>query len=137
MGKFYTIYGVDDSASLESHDDQFIKHYYAINAITVSPYKEFEQPFKKEIELIEEFYPDYKFVPFAVHSMVIDGLKVRYSDKEVCSVYDALFNGNLGYYNDSTFHRGDTRYGYDGHWRINDHGNQNASVKFFSPPIIK
>jgi hypothetical protein len=136
VGKFYTIYGIDESASLERQDCQIIRSYYATNTVTVSPYKEFEQPFKEVQSLLEARFRDYKFVPFGIHSMIITGLRVRYSDKEVCTVYDALFNGHLDYLGEMTYKRGNLSYGYEEYWRIPNTGDQDFMVSIAPPPAI-
>jgi hypothetical protein len=136
VGKFYTIYGIDESASLERQDGQVIRSYYATNTVTVSPYKEFEQPFKEVQSLLEARFHEYKFVPFAIHSMIITGLRVKYSDKEICTVYDALFNGNLDYLGEMTFKRGSIHYGYEEYWRIPNTQDHDIIVSFTPPPAI-
>jgi hypothetical protein len=135
LGKFYTIYGIDDSAVLEYQDNQISKQYYATNAITVSPYKEFEQPFKKAQDLIEATFPDYKFIPFIINDMIINGLRISYSDKEICSVYDALFNNKFDYVAESTSRRGDSYYRYDDYRKIGASDNDDMVV-LFTPPAI-
>jgi hypothetical protein len=136
-GKFYTIYGIDDSTFLQQQEGSYTLHYHATNAITVSPFKEFEQPFKEAQELLELRFPVYKFIPFAVHSFLINGLRVRYSDKEICSVYDALFNHNLDRTDFMTPKRGDSRYGYDEYWRIPNTEDQGTIVLISPPPPLR
>ena len=136
VGNFYTIYGVDSSAALERQGGHITRQYHAINSLTVSPYLEYEQPFIIVQQLIEERFPDYKFIPFAVHSMIINGLRVRYSDKEVCSVYDALFNHFLDHVGELTYRRGDNRYGYDEYWRIPNTEDQEIMISISPPPPL-
>ena len=135
VGKFYTIYGIDDSTYVKHQEGSYTHHYNAINAITTSPFQEFDQPFKKAKEILELRFPGYKYVPFMIYSSIINGLRVRYSDKEVCTIYDALFNGNLDRINEYCFRRGDTSYGYDD-WRIPNTEQFDIQVSISAPPPI-
>jgi len=64
-------------------------------------------------------------VPFAYGKQIIDGLQVRYSDAEVCSVHMALFNDFIQPRNNFRFTqghiinstRGNEYYGSDD-WKI-------------------
>lgn len=136
VGKFYTVYGKDESAIMEKQNDDFSRRYHAFNSLTASPYMEYEQPFKAAQQLIEQSFPGYQFIPFGVHSMIINGLRVRYSDKEICSVYDALFNHFLDSVAELTYKRGNSRYGYEEYWRIPNTEDQDIMVSISPPPSL-
>ena len=110
IGPFFTIFGVDETGIKDERDGHDLL-YSNKNIVTVSPYKEFEQCFNFIINKIEQRYQGYKFIPFRLHSMLIDGVYDMLSDKE-CSIYEALFDDCLSGY-DTIRMRGDTRYGYE------------------------
>lgn len=90
VGNFFSIYGLDSTLILE--DQESFKGYQVANMVTTSPFKECEKVFSTVENSIRERYPTYKMVPFAFGQQIIDGLQVRYSDAEVCSIHMALFN---------------------------------------------
>jgi len=111
VGPFYTIYGMDETCITDTKDGRDL-FYTAINIVTVSPYKEFEAPFNLLRAKIEERFTDYKFIPFNLHSMAIDGLYDPYHNDEEFTIYRALFDDFLNEYN--TYRkRGDYKYGFD------------------------
>ncbi len=123
-GNFFTIYGVDETIITEKNDNGFDSNFYAINALTISPYKEFETIFKDLKSLVEDKFASYKFVPFSINSMFIKGLQVRYLDKEECTIYNALFNHLLDTYDTKNLLRGDKSFGYDD-WIIEGYNPEN------------
>lgn len=82
---------------------------------------------------METKFTGYKFIPYAVNSMVIDGLQVKYlDDKDECTVYNALFNQFLDSY-DSMFLRGDQYFGY-GDWQTGNTDYPKSVTVFVSAP---
>jgi len=106
-GPFFTIYGVDETMILDEG-----RHYGAINVVTVSPYKEFESDFNFIRTKIEKRFKGYKFIPFRLHSMFVEGLYDPYEDNKECPIYKALFDGALKGY-DTYKMRGDSEFGFD------------------------
>jgi len=132
-GDFFTIYGIDETAIKEKGSGEHPISYPSINVLTASPFKEFESIFKGLKKTIETKFTGYKFIPYAVNSMVIDGLQVRYlDDKDECTVYNALFNQFLDSY-DSMFLRGDQYFGY-GDWQTGSIGSVKSVTVFLAPP---
>ena len=120
VGKFFTIYGMDIT-DIYDKENQFTKTYRTVNILTASPFKEFKDDFEKLENIIRGKFSSYKLIPFAFGQQIIDGLQVRYSDAEVCSVYMALFNDTIQIRNNfrythglSVKHtRGDIYYGFN------------------------
>jgi hypothetical protein len=125
IGPFFTIYGIDETCIKDDWDGRNIG-YAAINVVTVSPYKEFELEFNVVKSSIEDKFKGYKFIPFRLHSMVIDGLFDSYNDKEL-TIYEALFDHRLDGF-DTMRIRGDSSYGYN-EWIKNK-----IHVKLLPPP---
>jgi len=133
VGDFFTIYGVDETFIIEKGDGPYPISYPSINIVTASPFKEFESIFKELKETIETKFKGYKFIPYAVNSMVIDGLQVRYlDDKEECTIFNALFNQFLDSYN-SMFLRGDQYFGYTD-WQTGNSDTFKSVTVVLSPP---
>jgi hypothetical protein len=128
LGPFFTIYGVDETAITDKRDEHDL-FYTAINVVTVSPYKEFESDFNFIKSKIEDRFPGYKFIPFRLHSMGIEGLFDPYKDNEEFTIYRALFDDFLNEY-DTNRMRGDYKYGFD--WVKND--GAHIKVTFAPPP---
>lgn len=110
-----------DLTDIYDKEKQFTKTYRTINILTASPFMEFKDDFEKLESIIRGKFSSYKLIPFAFGQQIIDGLQVRYSDAEVCSVYMALFNDTIQIRNNfrythglSIVHtRGDIYFGYD------------------------
>ena len=89
--------------------------------VTASPYMVFKETYDKLENSIRERYPDHRLVPFAIGQQLIDGLRVRYSDAEVCNVHMAIFDDYIQPRNNFRFTqglivdhtRGDVYYGMD------------------------
>lgn len=111
LGDFYAIFGMDQTLVI---DDQkpYPSHYYATNAVTLSPYKEFEQPFLNLKKAVQERYPDHKQIPFSILTTYIDGLFGKFDLIHECMVYNALFNQQLTN-NYMLKIRGDQHFGYN------------------------
>jgi hypothetical protein len=126
VGPFFTIYGVDETAIRDNKDgrDRF---YTAINIVTVSPHKEFESDFNFIKSKIEERFKGYKFIPFRLHSMSIEGLYDPYKDNEEYTIYRALFDDFLNGY-DSFRRRGDDSYGFDEWVKYKDGNGPNITL---------
>ena len=104
VGNFFTIYGLDSTRILDEIGDY--KGYHAANVVTASPFKEFEKDFILLESNIRKRYPNHKMVPYGFGQQIIDGLQVRYSDAEVCSIQMALFNDIIQPRNNFRFTQG-------------------------------
>ena len=93
VGNFFTIYGLDTTRILDEKGGY--KGYYVPNVLTASPFKEFEKDFLLLEKSIRKRYPDHKMVPYGFGKQIMEGLQVRYSDAEVCSIQMALFNDTI------------------------------------------
>lgn len=87
VGPFYTVFGIDRTTLKE--EDNF---YQQTHRTIISPHAAYSQLFGKLIEKIEEAFKGYRFVPYSIHRMFINGLSVRYRDEERNRIYHALFN---------------------------------------------
>ena len=118
VGKFFAIYGVDETVVKECDENGRDLNYRAINVITASPYMEFRAHFQDLKQEVEKEFKGYKFVPFSIHLSVINGLEVRYSDRKECTIFHALFNEQLDL-NSQLPIRGDQYFGFE-EWVIED-----------------
>lgn len=124
IGNFFTIYGLDSTRILEEKGDS--KTYHVANVATASPFKEYKNDFLLLENIIRKRYPNHKMVPYEFGQQILDGLQVRYSDAEVCSIQMALFDAKIKPRNNSRFTqghfvdytRGDVYYGLKD-WTIN------------------
>jgi hypothetical protein len=91
VGPFYTIVGQDNNAI--KIDD--IRSCRSTNYLIVSPEKEFAETFKFLCDKIEPRFKGYRFVPFEICQQTIDGLEVRYTEKNLNSIFHALFNDHI------------------------------------------
>ncbi len=132
LGKFFTIYGVDETFIVDKNEDMFDFNFHAINVLTVSPFRELEILFKDLKSVVESKFVDYKFVPFAINSMLIVGLQVRALDDEPCNIYKALFNQLLDNYDNRKMTRGDKYFGYDD-WIIENYNTDNDTIVTLTP----
>jgi len=109
LGDFYAIYGIDETIMVDE-GKPYPKQYHAINALTVSPFKEFELPFLALKKAIQDRYPLHKQVPFNVLTMYLEGLYNKYDETNESMIYNALFDQKLShnYYHQQ---RGDSSYG--------------------------
>ncbi|MEO1054593.1 MAG: hypothetical protein AAFX87_28435 [Bacteroidota bacterium] len=89
LGPFYTVIGMHKTFVPTQRGDKFLER---VNRVVVSPLNEFEIPFIKMMKKIESRFNGYRYVPFFINQMFIDGLRVRYRDDEENRVYHALFN---------------------------------------------
>lgn len=108
---FYSICGVDETF-IKEKDDELPLQYHAINIITVSPYKEFENSFKLIEENIKNKYYDHVLVPVESSLMLVEKIQSITGYKDESTVYSLLFNESLDKYNLNHW-RGDLRYGYN------------------------
>ncbi|WP_184545883.1 hypothetical protein [Mucilaginibacter sp. FT3.2] len=109
IGSYYTIYGVDETGIKDIWYDRPVE-YKAINVITESPYREFEEKFNYLQFEIEAQFPDYKFVPVRICLSYVQGLQVPWSNQNECRVHNALFNHFFDNY-DVRYFRGEQYYG--------------------------
>ncbi len=132
LGKFFTIYGADETSVIDKNENIFDFNFRAINVLTISPYKEFEILFKDLKSMAEARFTDYKFVPFAINSMYIKGLQVRGADNQKCTIYKALFNHSLDNYDTKKMTRGDKFFGYND-WITENYNSKNEIIVEFKP----
>jgi hypothetical protein len=110
LGPYFTIYGIDETVIKDELDGHNL-YYGAKNVVTVSPYKEYEFYFNELKSKIEDKFQGYKFIPFSLHSMFIEGLFDSLYDSKEATIYEALFDDALNGY-DTIRMRGDSSYGY-------------------------
>lgn len=99
VGPFYTIIS---QSRTEIHGQDKFTRFKAVNKVTSSPTPETKRYFELLAKKIESKYPDYKFVPYHINELFIEGLRVRYRDEKHNRVYNALFNNLVDFdkYND-------------------------------------
>jgi hypothetical protein len=123
IAPFFTIYGIDETG-IKEKDHEFGGTYSAINVITVSPFKEFENDFHYLQRKIEERFIAYKFVPITMSLALVKELNNEFVQD--AKVHNALFNHLFDLYDTSFgYTRGDIRYGY---------GESNIKVTLSPPP---
>lgn len=120
VGPFYNICEVDETFI---KDDG--KKYHAINVVTVSPYKEFEQEFLRIKTVIETYFSGYSFVPFLTAMRFLEDVQVFHNNREESTIYNALFNYLFNDYKNK-LPRGESGYGFV--------RNPNISVVLRPPP---
>lgn len=94
VGPYYTIIGQSRTVV---HEDDRLKGFSAVNRVISSPTEETQQYFELLIQKIESKYPNYKFVPYDINQLYIEGLRVRYRDVKHNRVYHALFNDLINF----------------------------------------
>ncbi|HAA10327.1 MAG TPA: hypothetical protein DCE41_01005 [Cytophagales bacterium] len=99
LGPFFTLFGQEIEGVPRRtvvKDRKGAPLYLAGGAQTgqavVSPWGEYEPPFLQLEDLVRTQFPEFRFVPYAMYSQVIEGLHVRYRDDWVNTVYHGLFN---------------------------------------------
>jgi len=93
FGPFFSVCGIDETIiTLDGIP------YPAINVVTKSPYKEFEDWFKYLEQLVKKHFPDYKFVPFEICMMVLKDVEIPFWAGHDDTVYAALFNMSFQHY---------------------------------------
>jgi len=91
LGPFYTIIGrYNNTVKFEDG-----KHFTSTNYLVVSPEDEFADTFKFLCDKIETSFKGYRFIPFGICRQSIDGIHVRYSDKNLNTFFHALFNDQI------------------------------------------
>ena len=116
IGPYYTIYGMDTSTLLAKAEYlNKNRQYHQCNRLIISPYIEFHEDFEKLRKLLEEKYPDYKFVPYHIYSSELEGLQLNYADNLRSKIFYALFNQQIDF--DVPIAGDQYEYGYD-QWRI-------------------
>ena len=105
VGNFFTIYGMDVT-DIYDKEKQFTKTFRTANILTASPFMEFKNDFEKLESLIRDRFTDFRMIPFAFGQQIINGLQVRYSDAEVCSVHMALFDDTIQIQNNFRYTHG-------------------------------
>lgn len=91
LGPFYQIYGVDYIQIIEPN----LSAPRIANVITPSPLGAYEKVFIHLEKMIQKKYPTYRLIPFFIGQQYVPKLQVVYSDDELCSVNQALFNDFL------------------------------------------
>ena len=127
LAKYFNIHGIDETCILLKEDKDSYNRgaYYAINAVTVSPYMEFENPFNYVFKSITEHFPDYKFIPFNICQAFVKGLQTPHSNLQECTVYNALFRD---VYDCSCIQQ------LRGDWYF-ESGKSNVEVSLMPPPL--
>lgn len=128
LGPFFTIWGVDGSSTQLNG-----KTYEAINVITVSPHEEYLTIFNAVYQEISARFPDYKFVPYTLHNMTIQGLSLRRTSWPMGKkglIFHALFNALLTGYE---IIRGD-KYFLLNQWIRDDYDVSNDPKFILLPP---
>ena len=101
LGPFFSVCGIDETIiKLDG-----IPHP-AINVVTKSPYKEFEDWFKYVEQVVRKHFPDYRFVPFEICMMALKDVEIPFWAGHDDTVYAALFNMSFQHYGHS-YPRGD------------------------------
>jgi len=116
IGKFYQIYGFDESFQSEIDENGSL---VKCHRVTTSPLEEFEESFEIIEKMINDKFPGYRIVPYSIGQSIIKGLQVRYLDDEDCTINKALFNQFLSTERASLITRGNINYGIEC-WKINN-----------------
>ncbi|MEM7510485.1 MAG: hypothetical protein AAF388_06105 [Bacteroidota bacterium] len=99
LGPFYTVYGVRKGVYLVKHRKRFQRQSLNANIVNiVYPCGEFETPFLELNELILDQFDGYKFVPYSIFNMEIEGLQVHYGEGLSRKIYYALFNDSFNFH---------------------------------------
>jgi hypothetical protein len=117
LGPFYTLFGMDKSVLPLPNPYAFPQAggqtpqtpYEAIHALTVSPFEEYSELFGQLQDKIRERFSGYKFVPYHIHCMYLEGLRLGGPGTEESSLYQLFFNNLLDRRIPS---RGDGHWGY-------------------------
>lgn len=104
VGPFYTIVG---QSRTEVHQGDKLERFSAVNKVNSSPTEETQKYFELLIQKIKSKYPNYKFVPYDINELFIEGLRVPYRDEKRNRVYNALFNDLINF---DTVNYGDPYY---------------------------
>ena len=99
LGPFYTIFAADLTTLVERDADtkNNSQQYQQTHRNIISPYKEYSDLFINLRALIERAFNGYKFVPFMIHSALLNGLQVRYRDESSNRIYHGLFNQHFDF----------------------------------------
>lgn len=111
IGPFFSLFGVDETF-IKEDDNELASGYHAINVITESPFKEFEESFNYLQSEIEKQFTNYKLVPVRICLFTVMGLHTPYGSLDECKVHNALFNSYFDL-NHVQFFRGELYYGGD------------------------
>lgn len=121
LGPYYTIFGIDQTSQILTVDEMFESgpakpvEFSAINAITISPFHEFETFFTELDREVQNQFNGFKLIPFSINQMQINGLSLLFSERKNCTVFNALFHDT--YEISQARIRGYHHYGFD-NWRI-------------------
>ena len=129
LGPFYTIFAADLTTLVEQDTDlkKISQRYQQTHRNIISPYNEYSALFINLRRLIEKDFSGYKFVPFMIHSAVLNGLQVRYRDESLNRIYHGLFNQHFDF--KSRIVGNQYEYGFD-QWLIeNPNWGNNWSLK--------
>ena len=137
IGPFYTLFATDLTTLIEPDPDipvasqKYGRRYQQTHRSIISPYKEYSDLFVRLRSLIENDFENHKFVPYTMHSAVLNGLQVRYRDDRLNRVYHGLFNQHFDF--SSTVVGDKYQYGFD-QWLIE---NPNLSNDWTVNPLRK
>ncbi len=136
IGPFYTIYGRDMARqSYPAAPDKPAVSYESTIAFTVSPYQEFEKIFLGLQQCITAHFAQVRFIPYLIGQSYIEGLRVRYCDLKVNTIYHALFNHLFPTATDNPVRvRGNKFYGFK-EWEIDSPDLENKWTVW--PPEIE
>lgn len=98
VGPYYTIIG---QSRTEVHQDGKMERFSAVNKINSSPTEDTQGYFELLSQKIKSRYSNYKFIPYHINELFIEGLRVRYRDEKRNRVYNALFNDLIDFDRDN------------------------------------
>jgi len=99
IGNYFNIHGIDETCLKLNDDETSFQRgvYNVINAVTISPYMEFQAPFYYIYDSIIKHFTGYNFISFSNCQIVVEGLQTPYSNMNECTVYNALFRDIYDY----------------------------------------
>ena len=86
LGPYFTIIG-DEIAEMEIGGSKMTRTQYLV----VSPIDGFQEKFEQLEQIVESYFPGYRFVPCFIYRQPIEGLILGYFD-DLNLIYNALFN---------------------------------------------
>ncbi|MEO3405281.1 hypothetical protein AAFN85_15335 [Mucilaginibacter sp. CAU 1740] len=114
LAPLFSVFGIDETF-IPAYDDTLQREltYSAINVVTTSPYQEFESGFNYIMQLIQEQFPNHKFVAFQLTQRFVKGLHTPDNHTSKARVHNALFNGLFNFSPDTIFTKGDRFFGLE------------------------
>ena len=90
IGPYYTVL-CQDKNLVKAGDSNFV----STNHLLVSPEGTASNAFQLVCDKIEDQFKGYRFVPFTLCKQTIEGLRVRYSEDKLDTIFHALFNNHV------------------------------------------